>query len=114
MSIKKGLASDRIKEIKKRAKNIKATVRIGKNGLSSGLIEEITKQVKKKGLVKVKMLKSAFEHETKESIIRKIEKESKAKAILSIGFSVSFYKTPAVKTMKKEETKKKALKTKKP
>lgn len=53
-----------LKEKKSIAGKLEATVRMGKAGITAALVEEIKGQIKKKGMVKVKLLGSRRE-ETK-------------------------------------------------
>ncbi len=50
---------DAKRELIRRANEIDATVRVGKDGLSDSLYEEIKAQLKNRRLIKVKILKNA-------------------------------------------------------
>lgn len=50
---------DAKKELMRRAKDIDATVRVGKDGIDEGLYAEIIAQLKKRRLIKVKILKNS-------------------------------------------------------
>jgi RNA-binding protein len=50
---------DARKELMRRANEINATVHVGKDGLDQGLFDEITAQLKKNRLIKVKVLSNA-------------------------------------------------------
>ena len=50
---------DASKELRRRAMEIDPTVRVGKDGLSENLYEEITAQLKNRRLIKVKVLRNA-------------------------------------------------------
>jgi RNA-binding protein len=50
---------DARKELIRRANEINATVHIGKDGLDQGLYEEISNQLKKNRLIKVKVLSNS-------------------------------------------------------
>ncbi len=50
---------DAKKELMRRAKDIDATVRVGKDGIGDSLYAEIVAQLKKRRLIKVKILKNA-------------------------------------------------------
>lgn len=50
---------DARKELMRRANEINATVRVGKDGLDQGLFDEITAQLKKNRLIKVKVLSNS-------------------------------------------------------
>ena len=47
-----------MKVLKEKAKKLDAQLRIGKNGLGEGMVEEIKSQLKKKKLVKIKFLRA--------------------------------------------------------
>ncbi len=47
------------KELMRRAATVDATVRVGKDGLSDTLMEEIRQQVKRRRLIKVKILSNS-------------------------------------------------------
>lgn len=50
---------DARKELIRRANEINPTVHVGKDGLDEGLFEEITNQIKKNRLIKVKVLSNS-------------------------------------------------------
>ncbi len=52
---------DARKELMRRANDINATVHVGKDGLDQGLFDEITAQLKKNRLIKVKVLSNSDE-----------------------------------------------------
>ncbi|MGM5482439.1 MAG: YhbY family RNA-binding protein [Nanobdellota archaeon] len=80
------------KTLKKKAKEIKPLVRVGKSGVTNSLIEEINKHLKKNQLVKVKFLKSSLNETTLENNITNIAKNTKSEIILKIGLSAVFFK----------------------
>jgi RNA-binding protein YhbY len=47
-----------MEDLKRKAKLMEATIRLGKTGLSEGQIGEIRKQLDKRKLIKIKMLRS--------------------------------------------------------
>ncbi|MFO8015507.1 MAG: YhbY family RNA-binding protein [Candidatus Woesearchaeota archaeon] len=60
-SEKMNLSGEKIKELKARGRSLNPIVRIGKSGLNEGTLAEIRKHLKKKGLIKIKLLKQALE-----------------------------------------------------
>jgi len=56
----------KVKEIIKEVRHSSADVRIGKAGVSEGVLSEIRRRLKEKGVIKVKMLKSALKVEGKD------------------------------------------------
>ena len=58
--------SKKLKELKKYCQQRKPDVRIGKAGISEGILREIDRRLKEQGIVKVKILKAAFDVEKKD------------------------------------------------
>lgn len=75
-----------IKQLREKAKLLEPTVRIGKNGLTDSAVEEIRKQVKKRGIVKVKMLRSFVEGKKKKEVALKVAEQAESELIDSVGF----------------------------
>lgn len=80
---------DRLKE---KARSLDPLVRIGKNGLTQGILEEIKTHLKKRKLVKIKMIRSSFEITDKDTMRKKILEETGAELISQIGFTLTIYK----------------------
>jgi len=81
-------------QLKQKALSLKPIARIGKNGLNESVLAEIKKQLKKKHLIKIKILKSFLDEnklDKKEFIIDLAEKLD-AQIIQKIGFVVVLYK----------------------
>lgn len=55
----------KVKELVKEVRHRSADVRIGKAGVSEKVLKEIRRRLKEKGVIKVKMLKSALKVEGK-------------------------------------------------
>ena len=67
----------------------KAKIIIGKNGLSSGTIKAIQDFVKREGIVKVKILKSALTAEySKNELVKDLINKTDLHVIETRGFSV--------------------------
>jgi len=75
-------------------KSLQATIQIGKNGLTSGIVETIKKAFKNRGSVKIHLLKSAgHDREKVKEIAEKIQQElGKKYAYRILGFSIFFRK----------------------
>ncbi|RLG74060.1 MAG: hypothetical protein DRO08_00560 [Thermoprotei archaeon] len=58
--------SKKLKELKKYCQQRKPDVRIGKAGISEGILKEIDRRLEEQGIVKVKILKAAFNVEKKD------------------------------------------------
>lgn len=92
--------------LKKLENRIVPTVRIGKKGLSLGLINDLNSQLKKRGIVKIKILKNFFDEESfieinkKEimaSLIVELEKVTKGKVLNTRGNTILIYNPLAKK-----------------
>ena len=66
------------KQLKIKARALSPAIRIGKNGLTPEVIKEISRQLKKKGLIKIKMLPPMLEGKDK-SFKKSAAKEIAAK-----------------------------------
>ncbi len=73
------------KEIRKKAKIIQPAVRIGKSGLTTGVLQEIKNQLKLHNLIKVKLLKSLVDSIDKKAFIAEIANSTNSELILSVG-----------------------------
>ncbi|MBS3135672.1 YhbY family RNA-binding protein [Candidatus Woesearchaeota archaeon] len=75
----------------------KAFLRIGKNGLTEGAVREISIQLKKRGVIRIKILKSAMSTGNKDDLIKKCLQSTKAELISSIGntFTIRYKKAQA-------------------
>jgi len=80
------------KELMEKAKFLEPCIRLGKNGLTSEVIEEIKKQIKKKRLIKVKFLKSALGEGKRKDFAKEIASKSDAELIHQVGFVVVLWK----------------------
>ncbi|MDO8741361.1 MAG: YhbY family RNA-binding protein [Candidatus Woesearchaeota archaeon] len=78
--------------LKDKARNIEATARIGKNGLTKGIIAEIKRQLKDKKIIKVKLLKSFIAGKDKKSIAKEIAEKTSSEIMQIIGFTITLYK----------------------
>lgn len=81
-----------ISELKKRSMELSPLVRIGKSGITEGLIVEIDKQLKLHKLVKIKFLKAAVENFGKEELANKILAETGSIKVLLHGSVLVVYR----------------------
>ncbi len=86
-----GLVLDR-KRLAQEAKNLDAVTRIGKNGLTPSVIEEIILQLKQKRLIKIKLLKAFLEGKDKKALAQDIANKTNAVLVQQVGFVVVLYK----------------------
>lgn len=78
--------------LKDKARNIEPVVRIGKSGLTGSVIEEIEKQLKKRKLIKIKLLKSFAERKDRKELAGEIAEKTEAELVSHVGFTVVLYK----------------------
>ena len=81
-----------LKELKKKAMGMAATIQIGKSGLTDGTIAEIKKQLKKRKLVKVKLLRSFHDEADKDETARSIAEKTGSILVARTGFIIVLYK----------------------
>ena len=67
---------------------LKPVIRIGKNGVTGNIINDVKNLVKKKKIVKIKVLRSALNSATMKDIADKIVKEANLKIVQIRGHSV--------------------------
>ncbi len=65
---------------------------LGKNGVNEQFLDEFKKQLKRNKIIKLKILKSAFENDTKEKIISDLSIQGHAKCLEVRGNHVIFSK----------------------
>ncbi|AFD00909.1 putative RNA-binding protein containing KH domain, possibly ribosomal protein [Methanocella conradii HZ254] len=82
----------RILELRGQAARLEATTHVGKGGVTTTLIEEISRQLKDNKLVKVKLLKSAVEETPRKEIAEKLAKETGAELIEIKGNTVVLFR----------------------
>ena len=76
------------KGLKEQAKLLEPIIRIGKNGLTDNVVEEIKNHLKKRKMVKVKMLKSFLEDKDKKLLAKEIAEKTNSTIVDSAGFAV--------------------------
>ena len=69
--------------LKDKARSIEAAVRIGKNGLTEGTINEIKRQLKDKKLVKVKLLKPFIADKDKKNIAKELAEKTDSGVVIA-------------------------------
>lgn len=77
--------------LRKKAHDIEAVIRVGKEGLTDELILSIKQYINKNELVKIKLLQNTLE-EINEDFINEIEKGTGAVFIASVGKTAIFFK----------------------
>ena len=84
--------TDQIKKLKVKAKGLTPLVRIGKNGLTEAVVNQVKLLVSKRKLVKVKFLRSFLESNDKKEAAKKLAQETNAEILEQVGFVVVLYK----------------------
>lgn len=74
--------------LKQKAKNLQPILRIGKSGITDNVLAEISKLLKKKKLIKIKILNNCSEEE----VISKIISKTNSELISNIGNTFSIYR----------------------
>lgn len=64
---------------------IQTTVQVGKSGLTTPLLKEVEKQLKKRKIVKIKFLQTSLVTEHRSELKRKLLSYTKARLVSSIG-----------------------------
>jgi RNA-binding protein len=80
------------RRIKRRLSEEKPTVWIGKDRVSEELLKEIAKQLDKKEMVKVKILKTAMEGDEAKGIALRIAEQTEASLVEVRGHTFMLYK----------------------
>ena len=78
--------------LRSKAKTLGPIVRIGKSGLTDSMIWEINKNLIKRKLIKIKLLKSPGERKEKEDLIKSIVEKTQSELIDSVGNVIVLYK----------------------
>jgi len=80
------------RRVKRRLGGEKPTVWIGKNRFSPEVLREIEKQLEKKEMVKIRILKSALQRDEAKGIASKIAQETSASLVEVRGHTFMLYK----------------------
>lgn len=86
------LAAGTKRRIKRRLSEEKPTMWIGKDGVSEELLKEIGKQLEKKEMVKIKILKSAMEDSEAKKVAMRITEQTEASLVEVRGHTFMLYK----------------------
>ena len=74
--------------LKEKAKIFEPVIRIGKSGLTEDSIKEIKRQLHKKRLIKIKLLKSCLEKKDRKEFAKDIAEKTDSELIDQVGFVV--------------------------
>jgi len=78
--------------LQEQARLLQPLVRIGKNGITPGIIEEIKKHVQKKHLVKIKLLRACIEEHDRYDIASQLSAACDAQLIHVVGNTVVLWR----------------------
>lgn len=81
-----------MKELKEAAKTLMPILRLGKNGITEGVIDEIDIHLKKRSMIKIKLLGSFRENYDRRTISEEIASRTKSKVVLQVGGSLVLYR----------------------
>ncbi|MHA1379355.1 MAG: YhbY family RNA-binding protein [Candidatus Helarchaeota archaeon] len=84
--------SERLKKTINKLWNTPPILILGKNGVNEAFLDEFKRQIKRNKIIKIKILKTAFEQGTKEKIISDLESLGNAKCLEVRGNHVIFLK----------------------
>lgn len=82
--------------LKDKARNIEAAVRIGKNGATDGIVNEIKRQLKDKKMIKVKLLKPFIAGKDKKAAAKELAEKTDSEIVQIIGFTITLYKNKVI------------------
>jgi RNA-binding protein len=85
-------------ELKNKAKELLALVRIGKSGISESVVEEVNKQLKLHKLVKVKLLKTCLAEGNRKDVAKDLATKTGSELILLQGGVVTLFREKNIKT----------------
>ena len=71
---------------------LRATLRIGKGGITENVVRQAIEQLKKKKIIKVKFLSSAIKDDKKE-LVKELAEKTRSKVIHKVGFIVVLSRT---------------------
>jgi len=81
------------RRIKHQVDKEKPTIRIGKGQVSQQILKEIGKQLEKKEIVKIKILKSALQGDKTKRIAQQIAEQTEASLVEVRGHTFMLYKS---------------------
>ena len=79
-------------KLKEKAKTLEPVIRVGKNGLTESTIKEIKKQLNKKKLIKVKLLRAFINNRNKREAAKEIAQKTNSQIIDLVGFVIVLWK----------------------
>jgi RNA-binding protein len=81
-----------IPSLRSKAKELEPLLRIGKNGLTEGMINEIKHMLMKKRMIKIKILRAFFEGKDKDALVDGIVEKTDSVLVECVGNIVVLHK----------------------
>lgn len=85
------MSAERIRELKAKSHALEPVVWVGKAGITDTVIKEAKKQLKARGLIKVKFLKAALEAKGKKELAEDIATKTGSSLVHQVGFVAVLY-----------------------
>lgn len=90
-SISGQLSAERIKELKAKSHVLEPVVWVGKAGITDTVAREARKQIRARGLIKVKFLKAALGEKGKKELAEDIAAKTGSSLVHQVGFVAVLY-----------------------
>jgi RNA-binding protein len=85
------LSSDEVEELRGRAQDLDAVLRVGKSGLSAGFLDELETALGRDGLVKVRLLRSSVAGTSPEEMAETMAERTGAALVETRGNTAVLY-----------------------
>ncbi|HID26593.1 MAG TPA: RNA-binding protein [Methanosarcinales archaeon] len=79
-------------KLKSKSNKLESTIHIGKYGINNAVISELTKQLKKQKLIKIKILKTATENIDRNTLAKQLAELTNSNIIDIRGSTAVLYK----------------------
>ncbi|MFQ6072573.1 MAG: YhbY family RNA-binding protein [Methanosarcinales archaeon] len=79
-------------QLKSKSNKLESTIHIGKYGINNAVISELTKQLKKQKLIKIKILKTATENIDRNTLAKQLAELTNSNIIDIRGSTAVLYK----------------------
>lgn len=87
-----GAKEESLRKLKAAAHALEPVAWVGKAGITPSVVEEIKKQLKKKSLIKVKLLRSAIGDERKKDFAKRLAEETGSSLVSQVGMVAVLHK----------------------
>ena len=92
-----------LNSLKIKAKDLQALVRIGKNGLTEGIIHEVDKNIKKYKLIKVKLLKALVDTVDRKEFAKELAEKTGSTLVQIVGSVAILYRKSSKEFNKRQK-----------